>query len=177
MEESKILKIAIIGPESTGKSTLCQGLAQHYNTVHVQEYARQYFTKKKNIDDFSLNELETVYVHQVENEKKAIKTANRFLFCDTTLITGKIWCLEDFRTVPPFIANNISKIKYDLYLLSNTDVEWKKDQLRKSPDNREYIFERNKEELELLKATYKVVTGTNEERLNNAIKYIDTLFK
>ncbi len=177
MEEAKIIKIAIIGPESTGKSTLCQALAQHYNTIYVPEYARQYFTKKKNIDDFSINELETVYVHQVENEKKAMKTANRFLFCDTTLITGKIWCLEAFRKMPPFIANNISKVKYDLYFLSSTDVAWKKDPLRKNPDNREDIFTRNKEELELLNENYRIITGTNEDRLKNAIKHIDSMFK
>ena len=176
MEEKRIIKIAVVGPESTGKSTLCEQLALHYQTVFVPEYARHYF-KKKNIDDYSLNELETIYVHQVENEKKAIPTANRFLFCDTSLITGKIWGLEDFRSVPHFISTNISKIKYDLYLLTNNDVIWKKDALRKNPDNREHIYKRNIEELEALRANYKVIEGLNEQRLTNAINYIDTLFK
>lgn len=176
MEGSKIIKIAILGAESTGKSTLCEQLALHYKTVFVPEYARYYFTKKKNIDDYSLNDLETIYVHQIENEKKAAQTANRFLFCDTTLITGKIWTLEDFKTIPAFISQNISKVKYDLYLLANNDVNWKKDALRKNPDNRDYLYNRNKEELELLKATYKVVEGTEEQRLKNAIKHIDNMF-
>ncbi len=176
MEEKKVIKIAVVGPESTGKSTLCEQLALHYQTVFVPEYARHYF-KKKNIDDYSLNELETIYVHQVENEKKVIPTANKFLFCDTTLLTGKIWGLEDFRSVPPFITTNISKVKYDLYLLTNNDVIWKKDSLRKNPDNREHIYNRNIEELKLLQANYKVIEGINEQRLTNAIKYIDTLFK
>lgn len=176
MENSKIIKIAVIGPESTGKSTLCEQLALHYQTAFVPEYARYYFTKKKNIDDYSLNELETIYVHQVENEKKAIQTANRFLFCDTTLITGKIWALEDFRSIPPFISQNISKIKYDLYFLTSNEVPWKKDPLRKSPDNRDYLFNRNIEELELLNANYKIIEGLGEKRLLNAIKHIDTLF-
>lgn len=177
MEEGKIIKIAVVGPESTGKSTLCRLLAEHYKTVCVHEYAREYFTRKKNIDDFSLSDLETVYIHQLDNEKKACKTANRFLFCDTTLITGKIWCLEDFKKVPPFISANITKVKYDLYFLSNNDIEWKKDELRKGSHNREYIFRRNKEELDLLNATYKIITGTNEQRLKNAIKHIDTMFR
>lgn len=176
MEETKIIKIAVIGPESTGKSTLCEALAKHYNTVYVPEYARQYFTKHKNIDNFSMNELETIYVHQIENEKKAMKTANRFLFCDTTLITGKIWCMEAFMKVPHFISSHISKVTYDLYLLSNNDVKWEKDELRKNPDNREYIFRRNKEELDLLNANYKIICGTNEQRLKNAIKHIDSMF-
>lgn len=176
MEETKIIKIAVIGPESTGKSTLCENLAKHYNTVYVPEYARQYFTKHKNIDDFSLNDLETIYIHQIENEKKAAKNANRFLFCDTTLITGKIWCLEAFMKVPRFISTNLSKIDYDLYFLSNNDVKWQKDELRKGEHNREHIFRRNKEELDMLNANYKIICGTNETRLKNAIKHIDSMF-
>lgn len=177
MEETKIIKIAVLGAESTGKSTLCEQLALHYKTVFVPEYARYYFTKKKNIDDYSLNDLETIYVHQIENEKKALHTANRFLFCDTTLITGKIWTLEDFKTIPSFISQNISKVKYDLYLVTSNDVIWKKDTLRKNPDNRDYLLNRNIEELELLKANYKIIDGLNEQRLKNAIKLIDSLFK
>ena len=176
MEENKIIKIALIGAESTGKSILCEQLALHYKTTFVPEYARIYFTKKKNIDDYSLNELENIYVHQIENEKKGMLTANRFLFCDSNLITGKIWALEDFKTVPPFISQNISKVKYDLHLLTNNVVPWKKDPLRKSPDNREYLFNRNIEELELLQAKYKIVEGLDEQRLKNAIKHIDNLF-
>ena len=175
MEENKIIKIAVVGPESTGKSTLCEQLALHYKTTFVPEYARHYF-KKKNIDDYSLNELETIYVHQVGNEKKAIQTAQKFLFCDTALLTGKIWGLEDFRSVPPFITQNISKVKYDFYLLTSNEIPWKKDPIRKNPDNREHIYSRNIEELELLKANYKVVEGLDEQRLKNAIKHIDTMF-
>lgn len=177
MEVSKIIKIAVVGPESTGKSTLCELLAQHYNTVYVPEYAREYFTKNMNIDHFSLSDLESVYIQQIENEQKAMQTANRFLFCDTTLITGKIWCLEDFNQVPGFISDNITKIKYDLYLLSNNDVAWEKDELRKGSHNRDYIFTRNKEELELLNAHYRIIAGTDSDRLNGAIKHIEELFK
>mgnify|MGYP001571661408 CR=1 FL=1 len=176
MEKKNVIKIALLGAESTGKSTLCQQLADHYKTVFVPEYARQYFTKKKNIDDYSLNDLETIYVHQIENEKKALSDANRFLFCDTTLITGKIWALEDFKTIPAFISQNISKVKYELYLLANNDVNWKKDPLRKNPDNRDYLYNRNVEELELLKANYRIIEGIDEQRLKNAIKHIDSAF-
>ncbi|HWY13270.1 MAG TPA: AAA family ATPase [Bacteroidia bacterium] len=176
MEKKNVIKIAILGAESTGKSTLCEQLALHYNTVFVREYARQYFTKKKNIDDYSLNDLETIYVHQIENEKKALLTARRFLFCDTTLITGKIWTLEEFKTIPGFISQNISKIKYDLYLLTSNEVHWKKDPLRKNPDSRDHHYQRNIEELKLLQANYRVVEGLNEQRLKNAIKHIDGLF-
>lgn len=175
MEETKIIKIAVLGPESTGKSTLCEQMANHYKTIFVAEYARHYF-KKKSIDDYSLNDVETIYVHQIENEKRALPNANRYLFCDTTLITGKIWGLEDFKSVPAFIAQNLPKIKYDLYLLTNNDVAWKKDALRKGPHNRDHIFQRNIEELELLKANYRIVEGTNEQRLINAIKHIDNMF-
>lgn len=177
MEKSKIIKIAIVGPESTGKSTLCKDLALHYNTVWVPEYAREYFTKNKNINNYSLKELESIYIQQIENEKKALSEAKHFLFCDTTLITGKIWALEDFKEVPSFISENIEKIGYDLYLVTNNDVEWLPDELRKCGHNRDYLLERNLEELKLLGADHVIIEGANERRLKNAIKYIDTLFK
>jgi NadR type nicotinamide-nucleotide adenylyltransferase len=172
----EIIKIAVIGPESTGKSTLCKDLAKHYNTICVPEYAREYFTHNKNIHNYSLKELESIYVEQIKNEKAALKEANRFLFCDTTLITGKIWALEDFKEVPPFIRENITKIRYDLYLVTNNDVEWRKDELRKCGHNRDYLLQRNIEELKLLNANYVVINGTDEDRSKNAVKHINTLF-
>jgi NadR type nicotinamide-nucleotide adenylyltransferase len=172
-----IIKIAVIGPESTGKSTLCKELADHYKTVYVPEYAREYFTKNKNINNYSLKDLERIYIEQINQENKALARANRFLFCDTTLITGKIWALEDFKDVPPFISDNLAKVKYDLYLVTNNDVKWKKDELRKCGHNRDYLLERNIEELKLLNANYAMIEGTNKERFNNTVKHINTLYK
>lgn len=175
MEKNKIIKIAIIGAESTGKSTLAKQLAAHFNTVYVSEYARDYFDEHT-IENYSINVFDIIYSKQINNETEAEKKAKRFLFCDTTLITGKIWSEEIFNKTAPFIEEHLPKINYALYLVTNNEVPWEKDHQRKNPHNREELLQRNLDELKKLNATYKVVEGMNEARLHNAIKYIEELF-
>lgn len=176
MEKVKIIKIAILGAESTGKSTLAINLATHFNSVYVSEYAREYFNNA-DINNYSPDVFETIYRKQIENENLLINKANNFLFCDTSLITGKIWSEEVFGEVTPFIKENISKIEYDLYLVTNNEVPWVEDKQRKNPNNREELFEKNLSELKALGANFKIITGLNQDRLNNAIKIIEELFK
>ena len=61
-----IKKFVIIGPESTGKSTLCSQLADHYKTSWVPEYAREYLLK--NGTDYSYENLLTIAKGQIELE-------------------------------------------------------------------------------------------------------------
>ena len=175
MAKNKIIKIAVIGAESTGKSTLCSDLAQHYSTVFVSEYARDYFDKH-DIDNYKITDLEKIYKKQIANEKLALKKAKRLLFCDTTLITGKIWAQEIFNKVPDYISKNSSKIKYDLYLLSSNDIPWQSDGQRKNKKNRIEIFNKNIEELKLLKANYIIIDGLHFKRSLNAVRHIDKIF-
>lgn len=176
MAEDKIIKIAVIGAESTGKSTLCSDLARHYSTIFVEEYARVYF-EKNDIENYKINDLENIYREQIKNEAIALRNAKRYLFCDTTLITAKIWAEEVFKNVPDYIKVNLTKVEYDLYLVSNNDIPWESDPQRKNQHNRPYILNRNIEELELLKAPYAIIGGLNSERVMNAIKHIDEHFK
>lgn len=76
-----IKKIAITGPESTGKSLLAEQLARYYNTVYVPEYAREYIdnlNKPYNFDDIL-----KIAKAQLKNEKLLETKANKILFCDT----------------------------------------------------------------------------------------------
>ena len=104
--EKTVKKIAILGAESTGKSTLCEQLAKHYNTVYVPEYARTYF-EEKDIKKYSLDELVLIASHQLDLEREMEEKATHFLFCDTTLITIKIWALNQFNKVPDIISKSI----------------------------------------------------------------------
>lgn len=175
MEKSGIIKIAVVGAESTGKSELCEVLAKYYNTVWVPEYAREYFNDS-DIYNYTLQDLVTVAKKQIENENVLLKKANRFLFCDTTLITLKIWAELEFKQTPEFILENVSKVKYDHYFVMDNEVPWMQDAQRQNKFSRNMIFDMNKAELEKLKAPYNVINGLNEERPNNAIKLIDKLF-
>ncbi|MCC6182696.1 MAG: ATP-binding protein [Bacteroidia bacterium] len=171
----RIKKVAIIGPESTGKSDLCELLAQHYRTVFVPEYARQYF-ERHDISKYELSDLVLIAKEQLALEKSMLSKAQGFLFYDTTLITIKIWAQHRFKTVPKIISESIKADDYDYYLLSNNDVEWVKDPQRFDEDIRDYLFELNKQELEVLGVRYDIIKGVGEERLHSTIKLIDDFF-
>ena len=110
-----IIRIALVGPESTGKTILCEQLAKYYNTVYVPEYARTYF-EVHDINNYDTSDLEIIAKKQLELEAEYLPKANRFLFCDTSLITIKIWCTHKFNKVPSFITKSIKDNDYDLSL-------------------------------------------------------------
>ncbi|MBA2610653.1 MAG: ATP-binding protein [Bacteroidetes bacterium] len=175
MEKNNIIKIAVIGAESTGKSELCEALAKHYNTTWVPEYAREYFNDS-DIYNYTQNDLIVIAQKQIELENQQLKKAKRFFFCDTTLITIKIWAELEFKQTPAFIIENLNKIKYDHYLITANDMKWMKDGLRQNKFSRDMIFDMNIHEVKKLGASYSAVTGIHEKRLKNAIKIIDSLF-
>lgn len=173
--EKKIKKIVILGAESTGKTTLCEQLANHYNTAFVPEYARTYF-EEHDINNYSTNDLEIIAKNQLELEKNSIKKANTYLFCDTSLITVKIWSTHKFNIVPKFITKHIKPSDYNLYLILSNDVKWIEDPQRRNEDLREHLFKWNKHELQKLNVDYKIIKGLGEERLKCAVKLIDETF-
>jgi len=173
--EKNIIKIGVIGAESTGKSLLCMLLANHYNTLWVPEFSRQYFNTR-DINNYSLSDLTIIADEQIKSELNKIKKANRFLFCDTTLITLKIWAELEFNKTPAFISDNLHKIKYDYYLITANDVEWEKDNLRKNKFNRDLILNMNLKEVKKLNSSFSIIKGLKDTRLNNSIKILDQLF-
>ncbi|MCA4894174.1 MAG: ATP-binding protein [Cytophagales bacterium] len=93
--------ICFYGPESTGKSTMAKKMATHYQTEFVPEVAREIVSS----NDFTLDDIVRIAKAQNERVKEKMKTANRFLFCDTDLITTQIYCRHYLKTVPPFCMN------------------------------------------------------------------------
>src|ERR1700709_827883 len=89
MAEKDIIKIAIVGPESTGKSTMSEYLAAHYNTIWVPEFARGYCEKLTAPPTWQ-DEI-NMFCRQVALEDELLPKANKLLICDTTFLTVKIW--------------------------------------------------------------------------------------
>ncbi len=172
MAQTGIIKIAVLGAESTGKSVLCEALAAHYQTVWVPEYAREYFNDS-DIYNYTLGDLEKIAVKQLQLEKAAAKKAKRFLFCDTTLITLKIWAQLEFNIVPKIIEEGLKKADYDFYLLTNNDVNWQPDGQRQNKFSREMIFEMNLKEIKNTPTPYAIVSGIDNQRLKDVITIID----
>ncbi|HLG41017.1 MAG TPA: ATP-binding protein [Chitinophagaceae bacterium] len=199
MSANKIKKVVIIGPESTGKSTLCHQLAEHYNTIWCPEYAREYLLKHGM--NYSYDDLLTIAKGQVELEEKTIHLAIRNfshddqdqqatshspftihhspLFIDTNMYVMKVWCEFVFGKCHPFILEQIEKRKYDQYLLCNVDLPWVKDELREYPDleRRQQLYDIYKNIMNNQPVQWIEINGNYEERLKTAIKAVNKLFR
>jgi NadR type nicotinamide-nucleotide adenylyltransferase len=166
-----IKKIAVVGPESTGKSTISAQLAQHYQTVWVPEYARGYCEKLT--EPCTWQDEINMFRGQLELEQELLPKANKILICDTTFITVKIWSDHMFGKSPQEVIDKLPKHPYDFYLLMDIDLPWEHDPLRDFPDLREHFMEVWHKELQALKADYVVISGSGDERLHHAVKAID----
>ena len=177
MEKTTLQKyrIAITGPESTGKSTLTKALAIHFNTLWVEEFARTY-----------LNNLGRSYVYadiveiakgQLHNENLLFQQVEKVLFCDTELLVTKIWSEVGFQNCDPWILNNLMKQQYDLYLLCKADIPWEYDPLREHPNQRAFLFDLYQKELDKNSFKYRIVKGIGHERLENALSFVNEIIK
>lgn len=164
-------KIAITGPESTGKSSLSQQLADYYKDLWVPEFAREYIDKLGR--PYVESDILTIAKKQVGLEAESIKKVKEFLFCDTELIVAKIWSEHKYGRCNTWIIDQIEKSDFHLYLLCDIDLPWEPDPQREHPDLREYFFNKYLEELESHHFNYKIVSGNGKDRLENAIKLIN----
>jgi len=166
-------RIAIIGPESTGKTWLAKKLSNHYNTEMVSEYAREYFHDKEY--DYSPDMLVEIAKGQLRNEADVASLSKNLLFCDTDFIVMKIWSKVVFDFVPGWIEKHVTEHVYDLYLLCYPDLEWEPDPLRSNPHNRQYIYDLFVNELEENNFNYKVVKDIGNNRIRNAVSFVNEL--
>ena len=186
-----IKKVVTIGPESTGKSSLCEQLAKHYNTLWCPEYAREYLTIHGM--NYTYEDLLTIAKGQVELEEKyesevrsresgvnsQLTTHDSRLFIDTDMYVMKVWCEFVFGPCHQFILDQIAKRKYDLYLLCNIDLPWTHDQLREYPDPgpRQQLYGIYKNIMQNQSTPWIEIGGNYQERIQTAIKAVDDLVR
>ena len=171
-------KIVIIGPESTGKSTLSSQLAEHYKTVWCPEFAREYLLEKGM--NYTFEDLLNIAHGQLELEDSMLTQAkNGFYFIDTDMYVMKVWCEVAFQNCHTWILKQAAQRKYDLFLLCCTDLPWKPDELREYPDHRfrEKLFKMYKDIVINSNSMWSEISGTDTQRLQTAIGIIDTIFR
>jgi NadR type nicotinamide-nucleotide adenylyltransferase len=169
-----VKKIVIIGPESTGKSTLCRQLAEHYDTVWCPEYAREYLLKQGK--DYNYEDLLEIAKGQWTNEKANHQQArNGLYFIDTNQYVMKIWCEVAFGECHKWILDRVAEQQYDLYLLCNADLPWVEDELREYPDPefRQKLFLMYKDLLINNGTPWEEISGREEERIEMAKRIVD----
>lgn len=171
-------KIVIVGPESTGKTTLVKKLAEYYNTKYVEEFGREY-TNNIPAKNMIIKDYENIALVQKMLIDKHDYDLDKVLFVDTEAITTKLFgelYIKDFKS--DIIENIINKQEFDLYLLLNVDVPWVDDGTRDFPDKREEHFNMIKQELIDRKLPFVVISGDSyNNRFNNSLLEINKLFK
>jgi NadR type nicotinamide-nucleotide adenylyltransferase len=183
-----VKKIVVIGPESTGKSTLCEELAAHFRTSGrpsdwVPEFAREYLLAHGM--NYSYDDLLTIAKGQIALEDRRAaalqaaasagsaspQAASPLLFIDTDLYVMKVWCEFVFGKCHAWILEQIAARRYDAYLLCRTDLPWVKDELREYPDliTREKLFLIYKDCMINQGTPWAEVGGAANERTANGI--------
>ena len=177
-EPSDCIKIVLFGPESSGKTTLCKQLAEHYDTLWVPEYAREYLQKKWDTTEkvCEPEDLLPIAIGQVEMENKYAKKANKILFCDTDLLETKVYSEVYYQGFcDPLLNKYALKNQYNLYFLTYIDTPWEADDLRDKPNEREEMFKAFEMALEENKRPFVLLQGNQEIRLQKAISHIDKI--
>lgn len=169
-----IKRVALVGPESCGKSYLAKQLAEHFNTVFVEEYGRTYCEK------FGMDSSPLDFAHlaggQLYLEEEMAMKANQVLFCDTELLVTQVWSEIYFNgRCQPWIMWANHERRYDLFLLLKPDLPWVDDGLRMFEAQRGIIFERLQNELECRGLPYRLISGGFEERIRGAIAAVEQL--
>jgi len=159
-------KIIVTGPESSGKTTLCKALSEHFKIPFAEESAREYLDVLSG--DYNQEDL-------LEIAKGQLQAENGIQLLDTDLITLKIWSKYKYGSCDKWILNQVEKQKSEnrYYLLCKPDIPWGKDPQRENPNDREELFEIYKKEIESLGHDYFIVEGEN--RTENSVSKISPL--
>ena len=170
-------RILILGPESTGKSTLAEKLAQHFAEPWVPEEAREYLEKLDR--PYTYEDLLSIGKRQLSLEDELAAMAKHFLFCDTDLRVIQVWSQHRFGKVDPWVLEEIARRTYDLILLCAPDLPWQEDPLREHPEleMRQHFFDVYQQLTQASGFPWTLISGDSAERLSTAIQAVDSLKK
>lgn len=175
--ENSIKKVVIIGPESTGKSTVSEDLARHYNTVFVPEFAREYLNRLDR--EYQYEDLQKIAKGQLLAEEEAERKMEKgFLFCDTDLQVIKVWSEHKYGRCSDGILQEIARRKYDFYFLTDIDLPWEFDPQREHPEPqmRKYFFEIYSDIVIHSGLPWKLLSGGRGQRLKAAVDVLSDTF-
>lgn len=168
-----VKKVAVIGPECTGKSDLSAFLATHFKTEWVPEYARGYIDNL--VRPYVQSDLLTIAHGQLRIEDEFARSSNKVLICDTNLYVIKVWSEFKFGNCDPEILNHIATRKYDLYLLTYVDIPWESDPLREHPHKRQELYDIYLREMQNQQVPFLEIKGEKDTRRAAAVKAVERI--
>jgi nicotinamide riboside kinase len=169
------MRIAITGPESSGKTTLTSLLARHFDIPFVQEYARIYLETKGT--EYALGDIVNIAIGQLALAE-AIESANpepRAILLDTWLLELRIWSQYRFGVIPDVLDDMYRKHPPDFYVLCMPDIPWEPDPLRENPHDRDLLFQMYLADIERSMIPFVIVSGGAHEREQMAIRALQSL--
>ena len=174
---TKIIKIALFGPESTGKTTLARQLAEYYKTEWVSEFARDFLQEKWDSSQriCTVDDMLPIAYGQTKLENERTLTANKYLFCDTNLMVTKVFSEVYYDYCDPLLDQAAREHEYDLFFLTDIDVPWERDDLRDKAEGRESVFAVFKQSLIDNNKPFITLSGDKDLRLKKAIAIVDDL--
>ncbi|HEY4640303.1 MAG TPA: ATP-binding protein [Thermoanaerobaculia bacterium] len=165
---AQIARVCLIGPHSTGKSTLARELAAHYRTHWVAEYARGYALCVQH--ELTADDVPRIAEGQIANEESA--NGAEMLILDTDLVSTVVYSRHYYGFCEPWIEQKARERRADLYLLMDVDTPFIDDPVRDSADARQELFARFRAVLEELGVKYVVINGDWAARKRAAIQAI-----
>ncbi|MBL7829873.1 MAG: ATP-binding protein [Saprospiraceae bacterium] len=165
----KIIKVAVIGPECSGKTTLCKMLSDYFVDPWVPEYAREYLLNiNRPYEEFDLLQ---IALEQIRRENIEIKNATNFIFCDTDVMNIQVWSEIKYQRCAIDLLKLVASTNYDLYILIEPTPAWEPDQFRETPnfEDRKKLYETY---LEMVSDKGQCVYILNRERIDSVFEYL-----
>lgn len=177
--ESNVVRVAFVGPECTGKTTLCQHLAEQFQTQWVPEFMRTYLQKKwdEKRQTCTWDDLIPIALGQISDENKRIKKANNFIFCDTNLLELMIYSYIYYGKSPFQIEKYALENQYDILFLTHIDVPWQADDLRDKPNERGFMLSEFQRMLDKYGKKYINLKGNLTERIHTVTEILNDFQK
>ena len=176
-----VKRVSIVGAESTRKTTLARYLAEHYKSVWVPEYGREYCLKLQaaGVDLWTYRwrgeEFLEIANRQQEMEDRLAREANRVLICDTDVLATGIWHERYMSAYSPEVETLANSHRHDLYLLTDCDLPFVQDGLRDGESIREWMTQRFEQVLMERRLPWVKVSGEGMQRVESAIREVDKL--
>ncbi len=171
-----MLKVALTGPESSGKTTLTLALAKHFDVPPLLEYSRAFLDKLTR--PYVEEDLVPIAKGQLAQEMEVEKGDAPLYFCDTSLLVMRVWGLYKFGRSDDQIKEMLLAHPADLYLLCRPDIAWAPDPLREhaSIEDREALFRLYKQNLDEFQLPYGIVEGKGAARFTSALAHMQAHF-
>jgi nicotinamide riboside kinase len=167
------MKIAIIGPESSGKTTIAKLLAKEYYGIFVSEFAREYLENKPSNYKYNIKDL--IKIASIQNDLIEKTFLGKVIVADTEMLVIKIWAEDKFGNCPHEIESLLANQKFDYYFLCKPDFPWEFDKLREDSNRRDEIYKIYLAYCNKLKFEFSILEGNITNRLIFAKKTINQL--